>query len=123
MYKKGKVIKVTVTGIENYGIFVSCDDYYTGLIHISEISHDFVKDVNDFVKIGDIIYAEIVEVEEELSRLKLSIKNIDYKKNVRARRKKIDEAGSGFDILKKKLPEWVESAKKKSNYIDKDSSK
>ena len=40
--------------IESTGaVFVSCDDYYTGLIHISEISHGFVKNINDFVKIGD----------------------------------------------------------------------
>ena len=119
MYKKGKTIKVTVTGIENYGIFVACDDYYTGLIHISEISHNFVKNVNDFVKVGDIIFAEILEADEKLSRLKLSIKNINHNKNVRARRKEIVEAGSGFTVLEKKLPEWIKSVKKRSNYIDK----
>lgn len=119
MYKKGKVIKVTVTGIENYGIFVACDDYYSGLIHISEISHNFVKNVNDFVKIDDIIYAEILEVDPKLNRLKLSIKNIDYKKNVRARRKEIIEVGSGFGILEKKLPEWIKSVKNADNCVDK----
>ena len=36
-YKKGKVVKATVTGIESYGVFVSLDEYYSGLIHISEI--------------------------------------------------------------------------------------
>ena len=36
-YKKGKVIKGVVSGIESYGAFVTLDEYYTGLIHISEI--------------------------------------------------------------------------------------
>ena len=48
-YKKGQIIKGTITGIEKYGAFVSLDEYYTGLIHISEISHGFVRDINDFV--------------------------------------------------------------------------
>ena len=37
-YKVGKIVVGNVTGIEKYGIFVCLDDYYTGLIHISEIS-------------------------------------------------------------------------------------
>ena len=37
-FRKGNIIKATVTGIESYGVFVSSDEYYTGLIHISEIS-------------------------------------------------------------------------------------
>ena len=53
--KKGRIIRGTVSGIESYGAFVSCDDYYTGLIHISEMSHGFVKDINDFVKVGDLM--------------------------------------------------------------------
>ena len=54
--RKGRIIRGTVTGIESYGVFVSCDDYYTGLIHISEISHGFVKNITDFVHIGDLIF-------------------------------------------------------------------
>ena len=62
-YKKGKVVRGTVTGIENYGIFISFDEYYSGLIHISEISHGFVKDINNFVKIGETIYVRILSFE------------------------------------------------------------
>ena len=54
-FTKGKIVEATVTGIEPYGIFVSLDEYYSGLIHISEISHNFVKDVHYYVKIGDVI--------------------------------------------------------------------
>ena len=41
-YKKGEIVTGCVTGIEKYGIFVSLDEYYSGLIHISEISDFFV---------------------------------------------------------------------------------
>ena len=55
-YTKGKIIQGTVTGIETYGIFVSLDEYYSGLIHISEVSHNFVKDINDYVITMDKMY-------------------------------------------------------------------
>ena len=73
-YKKGRIIRGTVTGIESYGVFVSCDEYYSGLIHISEISHAFVKNITDYLNIGDVVYVEILEVDEKLGQLKLSIK-------------------------------------------------
>ena len=122
-YKKGKIVKATVTGIENYGIFVSLDEYYSGLIHISEISHNFVKNVNDFVKMGDIIYVEILDIDEEQSRLKLSIKNIKYKVNLKSKRVKIKETSQGFKTLAYKLPFWTEENLKKikkiANSVDK----
>lgn len=122
-YKKGKIVKGTITGIEDYGAFVSLDEYYSGLIHISEISHGFVKNIEDFVKIGDIIYVEVLDVDEDLCQLKLSIKNINYKRNSNIRRRKIRETSLGFKTLAYKLPFWIEESLKKikntSNSIDK----
>ena len=111
--RKGCIIRGTVTGIEAYGVFVSCDDYYTGLIHISEISHGYVKNINDFVKIGDVIQVEILDVDEELGHLKLSIKNINYKKKIPQKRKMIKETPLGFKTLEYKLPIWIDESLKK----------
>ncbi len=112
-YKKGQTVKGTITGIEKYGAFVSLDEYYTGLIHISEISHGFVKDINDFIKIGDTIYVEILDVDDEQYQLKLSIKNISYKRNPYVQKKKIKETSLGFKTLAYKLPIWIEENLKK----------
>lgn len=106
-YKKGKIVKGTVCGIEKYGIFVIFDEYYSGLVHISEISDGFVKDIHDFVKIDETIYVKILEVDEQLNQLKLSIKNINYKMNQNIRKKKIVETESGFKNLEYKLPLWI----------------
>ena len=78
-YKKGKIVKGVVTCIESYGAFMAFDEFYTGLIHISEISSGFVKDIHNFVNVGDYIYVEILAVDEEENHLKLSIKNINYR--------------------------------------------
>lgn len=115
-YKKGKIVKGFVTGIESYGIFVSFDEYYTGLIHISEISHDFVKNINDYVNLGDTIYTEILDVDYEQSHLKLSIKNIKYKREKNTTKKnKIKETSKGFSTLEYKLSIWIEDKLKKIN--------
>lgn len=106
-YEKGKIVTGCVTGIENYGIFVSLDDYYSGLIHISEISTKFVKDVNDYVNIGETIRVKIVDKDDESCHLKLSIKDIDYRVNNK-RRNKIIETEKGFETLSVKLEDWIE---------------
>ena len=110
--QKGRIIRGVVTGIEPYGAFVSCDDYYTGLIHISELSSGYVKNITDFVNIGDIIFVEILDIDEELGHLKLSIKNINYRNKHVTKKRKIKETPLGFKTLEYKLPKWIEEALK-----------
>ena len=105
-YEVGNVVTGNVTGIEKYGIFVSLDEYYSGLIHISEISDDFVRDVNDYVKYGDTIKAKIIEVDDDTFHVKLSIKDMDHKGKVKKKRQ-IVETGSGFGILEDNLDNWI----------------
>lgn len=106
-YEVGKIVIGCVTGVENYGIFVSLDEYYSGLIHISEISTKFVKDINDYVNIGETIRVKIVDKDEENFHLKLSIKDIDYRVNSK-RRNKIVETEKAFETLSIKLEDWIE---------------
>ncbi len=105
-YEKDRIVTGCVTGIENYGVFVGLDEYYSGLIHISEISNGFVRNINDYVNIGETIKVKIVDVDEESCHLKLSIKDIDYREN-RKNRQKIVESGMGFKPLKDNLDMWI----------------
>jgi predicted RNA-binding protein with RPS1 domain len=106
-YKVGKIVKGTITGIQKYGIFVDLDNYYSGLIHISEISDFFVKDVNDYGKVGDIIYTKVIEVDEAQNHVKLSIKGVNYKIKPKKERKQIKEVGSGFKLLEENLKKFI----------------
>lgn len=108
-FNLGDIIEVTVTGIENYGIFVSVNDEYTGLIHISEIDNNFVKDINDYVKIGEKIYANIIGIDYDNKHLNLSIKNMNYNDNENGTRN-IKESISGFLPLHNKLDEWIKKS-------------
>lgn len=110
-YKKGEVVTGCVTGIEKYGIFVSLDDYYSGLIHISEISDFFVKNPADYVYVGELIKAVVIDDNElDSFHVKLSIKNIDYKFS-KIKNKKILETPNGFNTLKNQLPVWISHKK------------
>lgn len=108
-FKIDDIIKGQVTGIESYGIFINVNAEYNGLIHISEISDSFVKDINDFVKIGETIYCRILDIDEENCNLKLSIKNINYK--ARRGNSKFYETVRGFSPLKDNLDKWIEKKK------------
>lgn len=101
----GDILEVMVTGITGYGIFVRYNEEYTGLIHISEISNYFVKNIADYVSVGESILSEVVEVEEGSKHLKLSIKNINYK--LVPKYGKIKDTKDGFKALQMKLPVWI----------------
>lgn len=107
-YKKGDIVEGRVSGITKYGIFVHIDLSYSGLIHISEVSNDYVSNINDYVTMGEKIFCEVLDVDETKLHLKLSIKNINYKSEEKTNG--IKETRLGFLPLKNALPGWVEEA-------------
>jgi len=112
MYKIGDIVKCNVTGFKDYGIFVKIDETFDGLIHISEISESFVRNVNDYSEIGEEIYAKIIEIDEEANQVKLTIKDMNYKIDGNDIRE-IDK--NGFMPLKKKLNIWINDKIKEIN--------
>lgn len=103
----GNIVKGQITGVTPYGVFVSLEDDYSGLVHISEVSDKFVKDLPTLFNIGDIINVKILEIDEDKREVKLSIKKIDYK--VEESLSRIPETGSGFGLLEKNLGKWTAS--------------
>jgi polyribonucleotide nucleotidyltransferase len=69
----------TVASIMEYGAFVDIAPNVSGLVHVSEISDEFVKDVNKFLKVGDKVTVKILE-KDKLGRLKFIIKQAEEKK-------------------------------------------
>lgn len=106
-YVVGNIVKGEVTGIEPYGIFVKVDEY-NGLIHISEITNRFVSNISSYVKLGDKIYAKIIEVNDLDKKLKLSIKGLNYKESYNNR--KVNESIRGFSPLQENLDKWIDEA-------------
>lgn len=117
----GNIVKGQITGVTPYGVFVSLEDDYSGLVHISEVSDKFVKDLPMLFNIGDIINVKILEIDEDKREVKLSIKKIDYK--VEESLSRIPETGSGFGLLEKNLGKWTASKLKEITKIKKNDEK
>ena len=77
----------------NFGAFVMLPDGRTGLVHISEIADEYVKDINDYVKKNDTVKVKILSMDDS-GRIGLSIKqaNPDYQRRsvVESRSNKAD---------------------------------
>ena len=70
----GSVVDAKITGITNFGAFAQIEGGKTGLIHISEIAVDFVKNIEDFVKVGDTIKVKVISCEK--GKISLSAKKV-----------------------------------------------
>lgn len=77
----GSVIKGKVTGITNFGAFVDFDGDQTGLVHISQISDKFIKDIHDVLSVGDEVSAKVMKVGDD-GKIALSMKALsDHHEN------------------------------------------
>ncbi|MFB6500365.1 S1 domain-containing RNA-binding protein [Bacillus haynesii] len=69
----GSKLQGKVTGITNFGAFVELPGGSTGLVHISEVADNYVKDINDHLKVGDQVEVKVINVEKD-GKIGLSIK-------------------------------------------------
>lgn len=115
-YQIGEVVSGKVTGVQPYGAFVALDEETQGLVHISEITYGYVKEVSEFLSVGQEIEVKVLEVDEKAGKISLSIRALQErpatvrkdekpKKSLQAR---VDEHDAeGFNSLKDKLQEWI----------------
>lgn len=72
--KEGMILNGVVTNVTNFGAFVDVGVHQDGLVHISELSHRFIKDPAEAVKVGDRVKVKVLKVELDRMRVGLSIK-------------------------------------------------
>lgn len=106
-FKIGDIVKGQVTGLTKYGVFVSLEDDYSGLVHISEVSDKYVKDLKEKFMIGDVINVKIIDIDDSKCHVKLSIREIQP--DVKKGNNKLEEGGVGFELLQNSLQGWIES--------------
>lgn len=73
MLEIGAIYDGKVTGLTGFGAFVSLPDGKSGMVHISEISTDYVKDIKDFLKEGQDVKVKVVGISPE-GKISLSIR-------------------------------------------------
>ena len=76
---KGMVLKGKVTRLEKFGAFVEIGAERPGLVHISEMTHDYIKAPGDVVKEGDEVDVQVLEVNRRKRQIKLSMKALEEK--------------------------------------------
>ncbi|TRM13026.1 general stress protein 13 [Lentibacillus cibarius] len=117
-FETGQILEGKVTGIQPYGAFVALDEETQGLVHISEITHGYVKDVHEHLTIGDEVKVKVLSADEENNKVSLSIRATEEppKNNPTSQKKheanQSDNTNSGFNTLKDKLEEWIKQSEK-----------
>lgn len=71
------VVKGKVTRLEKFGAFVDIGAERPGLVHISEMTHDYIKTVGDVVKEGDEVEVKVLNVDKRKRQIKLSMKALE----------------------------------------------
>ena len=70
----GMVLEGVVTNVVNFGAFVDIGVHQDGLVHVSELANRFVKDPKEVVRVGQIVTVRVLEVNEPLKRISLSMR-------------------------------------------------
>ena len=87
----GIILEGVVTNVTNFGAFVDIGVHQDGLVHISALSHEFVKDPRQVVKAGDIVKVKVMEVDAPRKRIGLSMRLDDDERDVAGREKSNDK--------------------------------
>ncbi|MEL6556439.1 MAG: Tex family protein, partial [Cyanobacteria bacterium J06621_11] len=72
--KVGMVLEGVVTNVANFGAFVDIGVHQDGLVHVSQMADRFVKDPKEVVQVGQVVKVEVLEIQEALKRIGLSMK-------------------------------------------------
>ncbi|WP_042222728.1 S1 domain-containing post-transcriptional regulator GSP13 [Oceanobacillus manasiensis] len=122
-FEVGQILDGKVTGIQPYGAFVALDDETQGLVHISEVTHGFVKDINDHLTTGDEVKVKVLTIDEEKNKVSLSIRATEEAPKKAPKPRKQQPAAvqhtndtAGFNTLKDKLEEWIEQSGERDSF-------
>ncbi|MEA5596595.1 Tex family protein [Rivularia sp. UHCC 0363] len=74
--EEGMVLEGIVTNVANFGAFVDVGVHQDGLVHISQLANQFVKDPKEVVKVGEVVKVKVLEVNQKLKRIGLSMKAV-----------------------------------------------
>lgn len=74
--KEGMVLTGTVRNVTDFGAFVDIGVKHDGLVHISQLSNNFVKNPSDVVSVGDIVKVKVIGIDLERQKVQLSMKEV-----------------------------------------------
>lgn len=78
----GNIIDGTVSGITKFGVFVDLGEKQTGLVHISEVAHGYVEDINTLLKVEDAVKVKVKVLSIDGNKIGLSIRQTQPKEEM-----------------------------------------
>ena len=90
-YKVGLTVERKIKTVADFGLFIELTKGIDGFIPTQFASKDFIKDIKEKFKDGDIVKAQIVEVNKDTQKIKLSIKKIELEEKKREEREQIEK--------------------------------
>ena len=117
-FKVGDIIIGKVNQIRPYALFLTFEDGTNGLLHISELSDGYIRDIEKYGSVGDEIKVKVLSIDDSNGFLRVSFKAIPeeerYSTHVNGVRSapQFDEAD--FSDLEAKLPEWISNTLEKA---------
>ena len=78
----GSIVEGKVVRVKPFGAIVSLGNTQ-GLVHISQVANSFVQDINDHVKVGDMVKVKVLSIDEESHKIALSIREALPKEELR----------------------------------------
>ena len=110
-YQPGQDVLGKVVNITDFGVFVELEEGIEGLIHISELSHDKVKDPTEMVQVGQEISAEILNVDINERKIRLSVKALERTEDEAAYKQFRKAEGDGTSKLGELIQDKLSSIK------------
>ena len=77
----GMIFDGKVTGITAFGAFVDIGNSTTGLVHISEVASEYVKDINEHISVNDKVKVKVVSIDEKVFELRELVRNKRFSEN------------------------------------------
>lgn len=103
----GELIEGKVSGIKPFGAFVDLPENKSGMIHISEVAQGYVKNINDYLSIGDIVTVKVIKLTD------------DGKINLSLRHEQVPQESKGVEPSKTEEPRTSRSEpEKKQQSVD-----
>ena len=110
-YEVGQLIIGTVTDVKPYALFMEFEGGVTGLLHISEISDSFIRDIEKFGSKGDQLKVMVVSIDENNGFLRVSLKKVPQEEAFSTHNNNVRKAPKAdvddFAPLAEKLPTWI----------------
>lgn len=112
-YQVGQLVIGKVYNVKPYALFMSFENGVTGLLHISEISDSFVRDIEKYGSIGDEIKVKILSIDKDNGFLRVSYKQVPNEEMYSShsnQRKAPTVTEDEFKPIKDKLDQWIAEA-------------